>query len=1325
MPTNPDAVTIVRDHVLFDPLQAQGATAPWQQLPDLPTAAELLNPIATTNDLPTFPVDRSFSSKAQYLEALYKILRFEAVEGLRFSINDFKSNLTMNDDQDTCIYTKVFVKGYLMTKLGPVCRVSFSTGRAGRKILWKQAKRLTPGRIVALSGDNFQTDCRVGIIAQRPIEGGLDQNPPTVDIFWRNSEESIIDPDHELVMIESRNGFYEAVRHALIGLQLAAGEKSIFDKYLLNLDNHDPLSQSITQNPLLSLSCLVTQLTSKQQRETSGNTDLERLVFQRTAEQYQRCDITRPLSSQEIQYHTSLDSSQLDALQRMVSKELAVVQGPPGTGKTYTSVQALKIMLENRQPGDAPVIIAAQTNHALDQLLIYCHYAGAKIMRVGGRTENEIIKERTAYNLRLSVGNSKSDGKYRSLERLRQKIVENFKTLVDGVFGDQGLLDPQALLDAGLINEAQLESLANDGWEGNDDEPAMEAWLGEERIESIRQPPEDLGFEEEEGVDEQGFELDPNFEDETADEDDRLQGVWIPLTSYYTGKTPHVPSWHARCAASLSHNDDLYQIPVPLRGGVYQILQSNLREASMAKFRGILHEAVAHAKEQKVNRWLRDLYVLEKHCIDIIGCTTTGLTKYRGFLAATGARVLLIEEAAETREANVTSALFPSLDQLVLVGDHQQLPPQCDIARLGNEPFNLNVSLFERMVRNRVPYTMLNRQRRMAPELRYIVQKYYPDLKDHPLVKDVANRPLIPGMGSRRTWFFTHEWPEETDADNSKINFEEAKMIVGFMTYLIKNGIKPSQITVLTYYRGQRKRISQLLRRDSLTLGTAYFNVATVDSYQGEENEIVLLSLVRSPPTPYDIKRVGFVESPNRATVAISRARRGFFMFGNKNNLFGATDRSFDTWAPVWNGFAEQQRVAMGKGLPLVCQNHNNEESTNEIWMKTPEDFIGNAGGCWIKCDSMLPCGHACILTCHVVPHETLPCLKSCIRVLPCGHKCSGLCADPCRCCEDCTQYKVVQAERQMAQLQLEVASSTSFPEPATEQKRDSSPEKWVEFSNNPQVYDDVIREARLRQMKEAQESRAPAASSQPLIELDTPPTSVNSPEKNNIRERFIPISNRDGVRVIEQKPDPRVQSPSTTLKTHSHNTGRRHKNGRQRRQGQETQNQNQTPNNKTPSQPLRAPRNQRKSGTRPNNQRNQAQVRMTSNQNNANVRRQEPFSSARNNPMFSTGGSSRPQTDIFASLAPGGGQAPVDSISLIGESDLGFEAEVLGIRRGHRTDQEVVDTGSLRERFRMEMPVATYAESLMSFGGDGADSPVKPAQPPENEKEEELLIDI
>lgn len=185
-------------------------------------------------------------------------------------------------------------------------------------------------------------------------------------------------------------------------------------------------------------------------------------------------------------------------------------------------------------------------------------------------------------------------------------------------------------------------------------------------------------------------------------------------------------------------------------------------------------------------------------------------------------------------------------------------------------------------------------------------------------------------------------------------------MVVAFMRYLVQNGVNASQITVLTYYRGQRKKILQLLRRDVILIKTSYFNVATVDSYQGEENEVVLLSLVRSPQ-PNDIARVGFLESQNRATVAISRARRGFFMFGNKHNLFGASEKSYNVWGPIWNGFAIQKRVATGKGLPLTCQNHG-----QEIWMKKPEDFVGNAGGCWVKCNDTLPCGHPCVLMCHM-----------------------------------------------------------------------------------------------------------------------------------------------------------------------------------------------------------------------------------------------------------------------------------------------------------------------------------------------------------------------
>lgn len=860
----------------------------------------------------------------------------------------FSKNHTLEPALTVAFHFQVHVKGYLFAKMGPIARVSFSTVRAGAKIKWKQSKRLQPGKAVALSTDFFKTDCRIAVIAQRPIEGGLDQSPPVIDIIWASADQALIDPDQELVMVESRNGYYEAVRHALKGLQHAAREWSPLDKYVVSLDQSDLPCSSIAKE--LDFSSLVDHLPHDQ---SDGDKTAGPEALRQAEGRFRGLNHDGPSKLSDLKPYTNLDESQLNALHRIITKEVAIIQGPPGTGKTYTSVKSVTAILKNRRAGDPPIIVSAQTNHALDQLLIYCKSAGANIMRVGGRTDNEEIAQRTMYELRQAarVG---GPGKY--LDKQRHMIVDRFEGLVHGAFGGTGLLDPQTLLESGVLTDAQYKSLADDDWAGDDQEPAMDSWLGSEKIERIRQL-DDLDFDKFENPDE--MELVENLDDDQVDDDDDpIRGRFVPLSSKYTGQKPQIASWESRCRALLEKHSNLYDIPRGYRGGVYQIMELKLREATIAKFREILDEAIKQSQESKASGWIRDLRVIDRHCINIIGCTTTGLTKYRGFLAAVQPKILLIEEAAETREANVVSALFPSLQQLILVGDHQQLPPSCDVARLAKHPYNLNVSLFERLVNNDLPFTMLDQQRRMAPELRKIVQKFYPTLKDHPLVTDVSQRPFVPGLGDRRSWFFTHQWPEDTDADNSKFNQAEVELVVALVRYLLHNGVDASEITILTYYKGQKRKLLQHLRQKFPT--GKFFNVATVDSYQGEENEIVILSLVRSPGAGRDY-RVGFLDSRNRATVAISRARRGFFMFGNKENMLCASRESFITWAPIWNAFAEQHRVAMGKGMPLVCQNHG-----KEIWVKDADDLVGNAGGCWTQCDGKLGCGHDCDRMCHM-----------------------------------------------------------------------------------------------------------------------------------------------------------------------------------------------------------------------------------------------------------------------------------------------------------------------------------------------------------------------
>jgi helicase required for RNAi-mediated heterochromatin assembly 1 len=296
--------------------------------------------------------------------------------------------------------------------------------------------------------------------------------------------------------------------------------------------------------------------------------------------------------------------------------------------------------------------------------------------------------------------------------------------------------------------------------------------------------------------------------------------------------------------------------------------------------------------------------------------TTTGLSKYRGLVSSLSPQTLVIEEAAEVLEAPTAVACLESIQQLVLVGDHMQLKAKCTLMDLAGEPFFLETSMFERLVRNDIPYVQLREQRRMASEIRELLMPIYGSLYDHPSVLKSA---LVPGMGSLRSFFFTHDWPESGDSLTSKLNELEAIMIVKFYAYLVLNGIPFWEITVLTFYNGQRKLILKHMRTNKY-LANHIHKVVTVDSYQGEENEIILLSLVRSNKS----NGIGFLAADNRVCVSLSRAKRGLYMFGSSGTL--------EQFSPLWENIISILRSPggdhdprIGKILPLTCKKHKNE----------------------------------------------------------------------------------------------------------------------------------------------------------------------------------------------------------------------------------------------------------------------------------------------------------------------------------------------------------------------------------------------------------------
>ena len=197
----------------------------------------------------------------------------------------------------------------------------------------------------------------------------------------------------------------------------------------------------------------------------------------------------------------------------------------------------------------------------------------------------------------------------------------------------------------------------------------------------------------------------------------------------------------------------------------------------------------------------------------VIGCTTTAAAMYTKELRKAAPGVILVEEAGEILESHILTALTSKTKQLVLIGDHKQLRPKVSNYSLTvekGEGYNLNVSLFERLVCAGVPHTTLTKQHRMRPEIASLVKQLtYPELENAEKTKD---RPVLRGFQDN-VLFVSHRHPEvnadriadrrDGDAKSSKENAYEADMVLRCVRYLGQQGYGTEDMVILTPYLGQ------------------------------------------------------------------------------------------------------------------------------------------------------------------------------------------------------------------------------------------------------------------------------------------------------------------------------------------------------------------------------------------------------------------------------------------------------------------------------------------------------------------------------------------
>ncbi|XP_072165890.1 NFX1-type zinc finger-containing protein 1-like [Diadema setosum] len=363
----------------------------------------------------------------------------------------------------------------------------------------------------------------------------------------------------------------------------------------------------------------------------------------------------------------------------------------------------------------------------------------------------------------------------------------------------------------------------------------------------------------------------------------------------------------------------------------------------------------------------------------IIGMTTTGAANKQQVLQRVGPKIVVVEEAAEVLEAHITTALHSSCQQLILIGDHQQLRPKPNVYMLAKK-YHLDISLFERLINNGFPYTQLQLQHRMPPQIADVMRKHFYDvLDDNDSVKEFEN---IRGV-TKNLFFIDHAQKQECNEDiQSHSNLHEAKFLVALCYYFIQQGYKTHQITILTPYTGQLPHFKQLMVRDKCQ----GVKVTSIDNYQGEENDIILVSFVRSN---HDGK-IGFLRISNRLCVSLSRAKKGMFCIGN----FTMFAEHNDLWKEIVEDLKKTNSI--GESLQLQCANHPDQE----IAVKTAEDFerVPN-GSCTQPCEARLECGHVCRQLCHLTDREHVlyKCEAQCFKTICSNnHTCPNVCYKPC-----------------------------------------------------------------------------------------------------------------------------------------------------------------------------------------------------------------------------------------------------------------------------------------------------------------------------------------
>ncbi|MBC7473679.1 MAG: AAA family ATPase [Candidatus Sericytochromatia bacterium] len=299
----------------------------------------------------------------------------------------------------------------------------------------------------------------------------------------------------------------------------------------------------------------------------------------------------------------------------------------------------------------------------------------------------------------------------------------------------------------------------------------------------------------------------------------------------------------------------------------------------------------------EVKAMLVDVKKMEKSIIDdlfdkaqVITCTLVGASSnaLRDKIFST----VFIDEAGQALEASCWIPIIRS-NRVILAGDHLQLPPTIKSYEASNQ--GMNITLFEKCIKKQNVHTLLQTQYRMNDEImNFSSQKFYDSqlrsdisVKDQLLSDDINDELLVTPVNFIDTagCGYTEEINKET---LSLYNTEEAFLLYRHLNILIQQ-LRDQKVSIgiISPYKDQVTLLKKLLNHQIILPDNIKLVINTIDGFQGQEKDIIYISLVRSN----DESNIGFLSDIRRMNVAMTRAKKKLIIIGDSSTI--ASDKFY------------------------------------------------------------------------------------------------------------------------------------------------------------------------------------------------------------------------------------------------------------------------------------------------------------------------------------------------------------------------------------------------------------------------------------------------